>query len=355
MRMANFFWTKIMGNQEYKKIALVTGSAGFIGFHICNKLLCEGWRVIGLDSMSDYYDVSLKEHRESMLMKYTDYRSIHKKVEEPGVLRNTFEEEKPDIVIHLAAQAGVRYSIDNPRSYLESNIVGTFELLEAARANPPKHILLASTSSAYGANKEMPYREIDKADHQMSFYASTKKSTEIMAHSYAHLFDLSVTMFRFFTVYGPWGRPDMALFKFTKAILEGKKIDVYNYGNMERDFTYIDDLVEGIRLLIDANPAITTKLTKSVISNDSKSPVAPFRIVNIGNSKSEKLSDFILAVEKATKLKANRNLMPIQPGDVAATWADTRLLYGLTGYKPATDIETGVSNFVSWYRNYYKI
>ena len=231
---------------KHKKTVLVTGSAGFIGFHISKKLLDEGFKVIGVDCISDYYDVSLKHDRESMLLQYPDYFSVHKKVEEPGILVELFSKEGPDIVIHLAAQAGVRYSIDNPRAYLESNLIGTFELLEAARLHPPQHMLLASTSSAYGANESMPYKEIDKADHQMSFYAATKKSTENMAHSYSHLFNIPVTMFRFFTVYGPWGRPDMAHFKFTKAIFNSEAIDVYNQGEMSRDFTYIDDLITGM-------------------------------------------------------------------------------------------------------------
>ncbi|MXP27132.1 NAD-dependent epimerase/dehydratase family protein [Altererythrobacter indicus] len=333
--------------------ALVTGSAGFIGSFVCRKLLEEGWRVIGLDCMSDYYEVALKERREANLLNYDDYRSVHDKVETPGLLMQLFAEEKPDVVVHLAAQAGVRYSIENPRSYLESNIVGTFELLEAARAHPPKHLLLASTSSAYGANEEMPYRETDKADHQMSFYAATKKSTESMAHSYAHLFDLPITMFRFFTVYGPWGRPDMALFKFTKAILEGKPIDVYNHGDMKRDFTYVEDLVHAIRLLIDAAPVRPEN--GEVKAHDSLSPVAPFRVVNIGNSDAVQLVDFIEAIEKAVGKKAERNLMPMQPGDVPATWADATLLKELTGYAPRTAVPEGVANFVRWYRQYYAI
>ncbi|MFD2579032.1 NAD-dependent epimerase/dehydratase family protein [Novosphingobium colocasiae] len=227
----------------------------------------------------------------------------------------------------------MRYSIENPRSYLESNIVGTFELLEAARAHPPQHMLLASTSSAFGANTEMPYRETDKADHQMSFYAATKKATENMAHSYAHLFGLPVTMFRFFTVYGPSGRPDMALFKFTKAILEDRPIDVYNHGDMKRDFTYVEDLVEAIRLLIDV-PPVRPAEGEAVPEGDSLSPVAPWRVVNIGNSDAVQLTDFIAAIEQATGRKAVRNLMPMQAGDVPATWADARLLQTLTGYAP---------------------
>ncbi|AVW93606.1 NAD-dependent epimerase/dehydratase family protein [Celeribacter baekdonensis] len=333
--------------------ALVTGAAGFIGSFVCRTLLEDGLRVIGLDCLSDYYDVALKERREDTLLAYEDYRSVHDKVETPGLLRALFEEEKPDVVIHLAAQAGVRYSIENPRSYLESNIIGTFELLEAARAYPPKHMLLASTSSAYGANTDMPYCETDKADHQMSFYAATKKSTENMAHSYAHLFGLPITMFRFFTVYGPWGRPDMALFKFTKAILDDKPIDVYNFGDMKRDFTYVEDLVHAIRLLIDAVPVRPEDGV--VVEGDSLSPVAPFRVVNIGNSDAVQLVAFIEAIEAATGKKATRNLMPMQAGDVPATWANADLLHKLTGYAPKTDVKDGVAKFVGWYRQYYDV
>ena len=338
-----------------QKTALVTGAAGFIGYHVSTRLLHEGWRVVGLDCMSDYYDVLLKERRESMLIQSTAYRSVHEKVEAANVLMDLFAEEKPDVVIHLAAQAGVRYSIDNPRAYVESNINGTFELLEAARAYPPEHMLLASTSSAYGANEDMPYRETVKADHHMSFYAATKKSTENMAHSYAHLFDLPITMFRFFTVYGPWGRPDMALFKFTKAILAGEPIDVYNHGDMSRDFTYIDDLVSGICLLMGVVPGDTDLCEENVGKIDSKSEVAPFRVVNIGNSQPVRLLDFIIAIENSIGTKAVKNLMPMQAGDVSSTWADTSLLKCLTGYKPNTELSTGVQNFVSWYREYYNL
>ena len=338
-----------------KRVALVTGAAGFIGYHISNRLLDEGWRVIGLDCMSEYYDVSLKTRREDMLFQKPNYRSIHEKVETQGVLLQLFEEEKPNVVIHLAAQAGVRFSIDNPRSYLESNILGTFELLEAARAFPPDHMLLASTSSAYGANQDLPFKETDRSDHQMSFYAATKKSTESMAHSYSHLFKLPITMFRFFTVYGPWGRPDMALFKFTQSILNGQKIDVYNYGDMSRDFTYIDDLVAAVRVLIDANPLRSDPKLKSPKEIDSKSPVAPFRVVNIGNSQPKQLSDFIIALENSLGVTADKNFMPMQPGDVPATYADVSLLEQLTGYQPKTTIEDGVARFVDWYRYYYQI
>ena len=331
--------------------ALITGAAGFIGFFAAERLLKDGYRVVGLDCMSDYYDVSLKEARLALLEANPDFRHVFGKVEDPGLLMQLFEEERPDVVIHLAAQAGVRYSIETPRAYMESNLIGTFELLEAARAFPPHHMLLASTSSAYGANTEMPYQETQKADHQVSFYAATKKSTENMAHSYAYLFDLPITMFRFFTVYGPWGRPDMAPYKFTRAILEGETIDVYNYGDMKRDFTYVEDLVEAIRLLIDAVPV--RPVDGVVPTGDSLSPVAPWRVVNIGSSDAVQLTDFIEAIEETTGLKATRNLMPMQPGDVPATWADASLLKTLTGYQPKTNVREGMKTFVKWYRLYH--
>ncbi|MBL9056488.1 MAG: SDR family NAD(P)-dependent oxidoreductase [Rhodobacteraceae bacterium] len=334
------------------RTALVTGSAGFIGFHLCQRLLADGFRVVGIDNLSDYYDVALKERRQAMLLQSPAFSVVNDDVQTPGRLMSLFAEHRPDVVVHLAAQAGVRYSIENPRSYLDSNITGTFELLEAARAWPPAHMLLASTSSAFGANTKMPYAETDRADHQMSFYAATKKANEGMAHSYAHLFDLPVTMFRFFTVYGPWGRPDMALFKFTKAILAGEPIDVYNYGDMKRDFTYVTDLVEAIRLLIDTPPQRPTD--GIVPEGDSLSPVAPWRVVNIGNSDAVQLTDFIAAIEEATGLTATRNLMPMQAGDVPATWANADLLRKLTGYSPRTDVREGVRAFVDWYRDYYR-
>lgn len=335
------------------RTAMVTGAAGFIGYFTCLRLLKDGFHVVGIDSLSDYYDPELKRRRQQALLQHQSFSVVNEPIETPGLLADLFAKHTPDIVVHLAAQAGVRYSIDNPRSYLESNLVGTFELLEAARWNPPQHMLLASTSSAYGANTEMPYRERMKADHQMSFYAATKKATEAMAHSYAHLYGLPVTMFRFFTVYGPWGRPDMALFKFTKAMLNGEAIDVYNNGEMMRDFTYVDDLVEAVRCLIDA-PPIRVDRPQDVDANDSLSPVAPWRIVNIGNSQPVQLGDMIAAIEEALGIKAERNLMPMQPGDVPATWADAELLHSLTGYVPRTDIREGVSRFVTWYRDYYR-
>jgi UDP-glucuronate 4-epimerase len=341
--------------ERKKRVALVTGAAGFIGYHISKELLEEDWRVVGVDSMSDYYEVSLKEDRERFLIQNPNYLSVHEKIETPGALMKLFRDERPQIVIHLAAQAGVRYSIDNPRTYLESNLIGTFELLEAARAHPPVHMLLASTSSAYGANEKRPYKETDKADFQMSFYAATKKSTENIAHSYSHLYNLPITMFRFFTVYGPWGRPDMALFKFTKAILNNQKIDIYNNGRMSRDFTYIDDLVNGIKLLLKVIPEISDGKDQRHMENENLSSVAPFRVVNIGNSRPENLLDFVRAIEEALETKAKKNFLPMQAGDVQATWADTTLIEGLTGYKPMTDISHGVANFVSWYRDYYNV
>ncbi|MEG9267925.1 NAD-dependent epimerase/dehydratase family protein [Qipengyuania sp. Mu-71] len=336
------------------RTALVTGSAGFIGYFTCRRLLADGFRVIGVDSLSDYYDPELKRRRQAGLLQNAGFVAINEPIETPGLLARIFADEQPDIVIHLAAQAGVRHSINHPRSYLESNLVGTFELLEAARAHPPQHMLLASTSSAYGANTEMPYRETMKADHQLSFYAATKKATEAIAHSYAHLFDLPVTMFRFFTVYGPWGRPDMALFKFTRTMLEGEPIDVYNHGEMMRDFTYVEDLVEAVRRLVDA-PPVRPQDPGDIAEGDSLSPVAPWRVVNIGNSQPVQLSDMIGAIEDALGIKAKRNLMPMQPGDVPATWADAELLRTLTGYVPQTDIREGVQRFVAWYRDYYGV
>lgn len=332
------------------KRALITGAAGFIGYHLAARLLGYGFEVIGLDGMTDYYDVALKERRRDELLQHPNFQFVEERIESPGMLDALFAKEAPELVIHLAAQAGVRHSIDAPESYVESNLIGTFRLLEAMRAHPPAHSLLASTSSIYGANKKMPYAESDKVDTQMSFYAATKKANEAMAHSYAHLYNLPITMFRFFTVYGPWGRPDMALFKFTDAILKGEPIDVYNHGNMTRDFTYIDDLVTGIVELTDAIPKIGWP-----VPHDTLSDVAPYRVVNIGNATPVRLLDFIRAIEVATGREAEMRMLPMQPGDVPATWADTALLDTLTGGLPKTPVETGVKNFVDWYRDYYKV
>ena len=332
------------------KTVLITGSAGFIGYHTAERYLAEGWRVVGLDAFTEYYDPQLKRDRAARLAQHENYVEVEARVEGDGVFLDLFKSYAPAVVIHLAAQAGVRYSIDAPRSYMEANIQGTFELLEAARAHPGAHLMIASTSSVYGANTEMPYSERHKADSPMSFYAATKKATEAMAHSYAHLYNLPVTMFRFFTVYGPWGRPDMALFKFTRAMLADEPIDVYNHGKMQRDFTYVDDLVTSIVGLAKAVPE-----RDAPQPHDSLSPVAPWRVVNIGNSEPVQLLDFIEAIEAALGRTAEKNMMPIQAGDVPATWADASLLDQLTGGRPATAVADGVKEFVSWYRDYYKV
>ena len=338
------------GEKTKERVALVTGSAGFIGMHLCEALLKEGWKVVGIDSLNDYYDKTLKEARHDRLSGFDAFTPILGKIEDPGRLSDIFAEHGPDTVAHLAAQAGVRYSIENPRAYVEANLIGTFELLEAARRHPPGHMLMASTSSAYGAN-EVPYKETMRADHQTSFYAATKKSNEAMAHSYAHLFELPITMFRFFTVYGPWGRPDMALFKFVKAMLNDDPIDVYHHGLMSRDFTFVDDLVRGVALLFDAVPM----KGEPCGPEDSLSPVAPFRVVNIGNSAPVELKDFIAVIENALGRGAKINPMDMQPGDLPDTWADTALLERLTGYRPATTVEEGVNRFIGWYRQHYDV
>lgn len=335
------------------RTALVTGSAGFIGYHLCRRLLADGFRVVGIDAMTPYYDVRLKERRHAMLLQTPGFRAETGRIEEPGRLAALME-ERPEIVVHLAAQAGVRYSLEDPRSYVDANLAGTFELLEAARAAPPAHLLMASTSSVYGANADLPYAETDRADWPLSFYAATKKANEAMAHAYAHLHGIPVTMFRFFTVYGPWGRPDMALFRFARAILAGEPIEVYNHGAMKRDFTYVDDLVEGVRRLIDCPPP-PPGARGAPVEGDSLSPAAPWRVVNIGASEPVELGDFIAAVEAAVGRKAERRLMPMQPGDVPATWADTTLLHRLTGFRPTVGIEEGVRRFVAWYRGHYGV
>jgi len=330
--------------------ALVTGSAGFIGYHLCRRLLADGWAVTGLDAMTPYYDVRLKERRHAMLAQNEGFRAVTGLVEEPGRMAALAEMLRPDAILHLAAQAGVRHSIDAPRDYVTANLQGTFEVLEAARSQVPGHLLIASTSSVYGANTAMPYAETDRADHQMSFYAATKKATEGMAHSYAHLYGIPTTTFRFFTVYGPWGRPDMALFKFTRAILSGEPIEIYNHGEMQRDFTYVDDLIEAIVRLIGVVPG-----TEPVGATDSLSPVAPWRAVNIGNGAPVRLLDFVEAIEGALGQHAIKRLMPMQPGDVPATWADAALIRDLVGPLPRTDIAEGVRRFVAWYRDYHQV
>jgi UDP-glucuronate 4-epimerase len=310
------------------------------------------WKVIGLDAMTDYYDVKLKKGRLKLLLDDTNFHSYMGLIQDPNLLDKICSRHNPKIIIHLAAQAGVRYSIENPLSYVESNLIGTFHILEMAKKYKPNHLLMASTSSVYGSNKEMPMNENHKCDTPMSFYAATKKSNEAMAHSYSHLYNIPTTIFRFFTVYGPWGRPDMALFKFTKNILLDKPIDVYNKGNMMRDFTYIDDLVKAIYLLTNKIPQVRNK-RKEGFKNDSISDVAPFRIVNIGNSQPIKLLNYINELERVLGKVAFKNFVGMQDGDVYKTHSNIELLEALTGFRPKTTLHEGISKFVEWYKSYY--
>lgn len=333
---------------------LISGTAGFIGYHLAKLLLAEGFAVVGMDGMTDYYDVRIKQRRHQMLLQNQHFSAHIGMLEDFEALRELALREQPDIIVHLAAQAGVRYSLENPRAYIDANLVGTFNVMECARELEVEHLLMASTSSVYGANEEMPFSERDKVDTPLTLYAATKKANEAMAHSYAHLWNLPTTMFRFFTVYGPWGRPDMALFKFTKGILEGTPIDIYNNGEMYRDFTYVTDLVRGIRLLIDAAPERPDS-PMDIGEKDSLSPAAPYRVVNIGNSDKVRLMDFVEAIEQECGREAIKNFMPMQKGDVPATWADATLLKQLTGYQPETDVKTGIKHFVAWYREYFEV
>lgn len=331
----------------------VTGTAGFIGFHLARHLLDEGFTVTGFDGLTDYYDVNLKKQRHEMLQQNPNFTAHIGMLEDADLVRNLVMDAKPDAIVHLAAQAGVRYSLENPRAYIDTNLVGTFNLMEAAREAKPKHLLMASTSSVYGGNTQMPFEETQKTEIPLTLYAATKKANEAMAHSYAHLWHMPTTMFRFFTVYGPWGRPDLALFKFVKAALEDTAIDVYNNGEMARDFTYVDDLVHSIRLLIDTPPAMPDQRA-TIISGDSISPVAPFRTINVGNGDKVALMDFITEIENSLGFEIKKNFMEMQKGDVPATWANTDLLEELTGYRPNTPVAEGIRAFVEWYKVYHK-
>ena len=330
------------------KHIIITGSAGFIGFHLAKLLLSEGHNIIGIDSMSDYYDVNLKIERNKFLKKYDTYKFLENDISNIDNLKSLYKNKNIEYIIHLAAQAGVRYSIDHPKTYVDSNLVGTFNVLELSKKLNIKHLLIASTSSVYGSNKKYPFHENDSTDKQMSFYAATKKSNEMMAHSYSHIHKIPTTVMRFFTVYGPWGRPDMALFKFVNLISKDQKIDVFNHGKMKRDFTYVDDVAKAISLLSKIIPNSDKK-----IINDSLSDVAPFRVVNIGNSRSIKLLDYISEIEDAVGKRAKKNFLDIQKGDVEETLSDNTLLYDLTGFKPKINFKTGIKNFVQWYNFFY--
>ncbi|WP_075502012.1 NAD-dependent epimerase/dehydratase family protein [Candidatus Pelagibacter communis] len=330
---------------------LVTGSSGFIGFHFSKLLLEKGHQVHGIDSMNSYYDVKLKKARLNILTKYKKFSFTKINLQNDRKIKNIFKKFRPKIVVHLAAQAGVRYSIHEPRVYLSSNIDGTFNVIEAAHKIKVKHLIMASSSSVYGGNKKLPFKEIDKTESQLSIYAATKKANESMAHSYSNIWKIPITMLRFFTVYGPWGRPDMALFKFTKGIINGKSIDVYNKGKMFRDFTYIDDVVKGIYLLLNKIP---NKKQFGKYKYDSLSNVAPFRILNIGNKKKILLLDFLKEIEIRLSKKANKNFKPLQKGDVKRTLSNIDLLKSITGYNPKTNYKEGINKFVKWYKNYYK-
>jgi len=335
-----------------KKI-LVTGSAGFIGAALVNKLLERGDLVVGADNHNNFYDPGLKEMRLALFADHPNYLHVRMDISERVKLAELFEHHKPEFVVNLAAQAGVRYSIDNPSAYIDSNIVGFANILEACRHHQIKHLVYASSSSVYGANTKMPFSTHDSVNHPLSLYAATKKSNELMAHTYSHLYGLPTTGLRFFTVYGPWGRPDMALFKFTKAILSGEPIKVYNYGKHKRDFTYIEDIVEGLVRVID-RPA-SSDLNWSELSPDPATSHAPWKIYNIGNSKPIELEAYISAIEKASGVKAIKELLPMQAGDVMDTFADIEDLVSEFDYKPSVNVDVGVDNFVKWFRGYYGI
>lgn len=327
---------------------LVTGAAGFIGMHVAARLLQAGHNVTGIDNLNDYYDVRLKQARLDVLKPHPNFRFLKMDLADRERMHELFSDGKFERVIHLAAQAGVRYSLENPHAYVQSNIVGFTNILEACRSFPVNHLVYASSSSVYGANKKLPFSIQDNVDHPISLYAASKKSNELMAHAYSHLFQIPTTGLRFFTVYGPWGRPDMAIFSFTKAILEGKPIEVFNHGKMQRDFTYIDDIVEGVLLVADRPPALNAKGMERDVSPGS----APYKLYNIGNHQPVELMKVIEVLEKCLGKTTRKNMLPMQPGDVPATFADVDDLMRDTGFRPATPIEVGVKRFVDWYRSY---
>ncbi|MEN6521638.1 MAG: NAD-dependent epimerase [Armatimonadota bacterium] len=331
---------------------LVTGAAGFIGFHVSKRLLDRGDEVVGIDNLNDYYDIRLKEARLAQLVERPGFSFTKLDVADRAGMAEYFAAEKPQRVVHLAAQAGVRYSLQNPHAYIDSNLVGFCNILEGCRHNGVEHLVYASSSSVYGSNKKLPFSVDDNVDHPVSLYAATKKANELMAHTYSHLYGLPTTGLRFFTVYGPWGRPDMALFIFTKAILEGRPIDVYNYGKMKRDFTYIDDIVEGVVRVLDNVPQPNAAYADAEFLTPAQSP-APYKVYNIGNHSPTELLHFIEVLEKCLGKKAQMNLLPMQPGDVPATFADVDALMNDVGFKPDTPIEVGIERFVGWYREYY--
>lgn len=332
---------------------LITGAAGFIGYHLSRRLLAAGRTVLGIDNLNPYYDIRLKEERLRILQENDAFRFIRLDIADREEISTLFTREKPRLVVHLAAQAGVRYSLTNPYAYLDSNLTGFLNILEGCRAIKADHLVFASSSSVYGANTRMPFSIHDNVDHPVSLYAATKKANELMAHAYAALYKIPCTGLRFFTVYGPWGRPDMALFLFTRAILAGESIDVYNEGRMERDFTYIDDIVEGIVRVMERPPAPNPAWDGN--HPDPATSFAPYKIYNIGNNQPVALLDFIATLEKVLGKKATLNLLPMQPGDVPATCADVDDLMAAVGFKPATSIEDGIRRFVDWYRNYYRL
>jgi UDP-glucuronate 4-epimerase len=332
---------------------LITGTAGFIGFHVAKRLIDEGHFVVGFDGMTPYYDVTLKERRHAILQRSNGFKAVTAMLEDKAALDRAAELAEPEVIIHLAAQAGVRYSLENPKAYVDANLVGSWNMLELAKAIAPKHLMLASTSSIYGANEKIPFAEADRADEPMTLYAATKKSMELMAHSYAHLYKVPITAFRFFTVYGPWGRPDMALFKFVDAIDNGRPIDIYGEGRMSRDFTYIDDLVESIVRLSHIAPSEENRVAPEK-ATDTLSRHAPFRVVNTGGGQPVELMTFVETVEKAMGRPAIRNMLPMQQGDVPRTFASPDLLEALTGFKPSVSVEEGVARFVEWYEQNYR-